>query len=157
MACATKYKLSVCKGLLEYYGDHFINSILTYPTDPSYVCGNYFNYCDSRYTILKEEDYIEEMLRYKPEIIKNDDYVTKLYESHPAPKSTIKVVHITDVHLDLDYEEGTNMYCDYVVCCRKINGYTDSKSKRATKYGGYQCDTPITLLTTMGDYINEKI
>ena len=34
-------------------------------------------------------------------------------------ESTLKLLHLTDVHLDLEYEAGTQSKCDFALCCRK--------------------------------------
>lgn len=66
-------------------------------------------------------------------------------------------MHLSDVHLDLDYVEGANKYCDYLICCRKVNGQAEVPSKRAGKLGSYKCDTPLSLLIAMGDFVNAEI
>lgn len=44
-----------------------------------------------------------------------------------------------------------------MICCREPNGIPDDISQQAGKYGNYRCDTPIDLLTAMGDFINKEI
>ena len=76
LGCSLKFKLSVCKGVIRYFGDHFVKAILTYPSDPSYVCGNYLGVCStSKYEVLREEDFIQQMLSDKPAEIQNDDFI----------------------------------------------------------------------------------
>ena len=33
-------------------------------------------------------------------------------------RQTLKVLHITDVHIDVNYKEGTNAVCNQPLCCR---------------------------------------
>ena len=33
-------------------------------------------------------------------------------------RQTLKVLHITDVHIDVKYQEGTNAVCNQPLCCR---------------------------------------
>ena len=59
-----------------------------------------------------------------------------------SPRKTLKVLHITDVHIDIDYEQGTNAVCNQPLCCRQTsNGVHDSPQ---SYYWGtrYSCDIP---------------
>ena len=45
-----------------------------------YICGYIFPVCDERsYKELSAHDYIDDVLSDKPDIIKNDDFLDKLY------------------------------------------------------------------------------
>lgn len=77
------------------------------------------NYCKNpKYITLNEQDYINNVLETKPAIIKDDNFINKLYADHKKPKKTLKIAHLTDLHLDLEYVEGTSTKCDYITCCR---------------------------------------
>jgi hypothetical protein len=62
------------------------------------------------------------VLAGKPDLIKNNDYVDKLYEKiekeENYQRKTFKIVHITDLHTDFEYFEGTNAMCNEPLCCR---------------------------------------
>jgi len=69
--------------------------------------------------------------------------------SRPSPsgKTPLKVVHISDIHIDLSYESGANYNCTKNICCRPYTsgdapGNTDFP---AGAYGEPTCDTPVTL------------
>ncbi|OBT92828.1 hypothetical protein VE01_09047 [Pseudogymnoascus verrucosus] len=73
--------------------------------------------------------------------------------SRPASsgKTPIKVVHISDIHVDLDYTVGASWNCTKNICCR---GYTPAdepgnNDTPAGEYGNVRCDTPLSLEESM--------
>ena len=58
----------------------------------------------------------------------------------------MKVVHLSDAHIDFDYAEGSLAICGSYVCCRKEWGFPEEKSLQAGPWGGYECDTPVQTL-----------
>jgi hypothetical protein len=73
------------------------------------------------------------MLSDKPEAIKNDDFVDKLYETinndpNKDKRPTFKALHFTDIHVDFKYVSGAQRYCDDLLCCRAVNGFPVNKS-----------------------------
>ncbi|KAJ7721427.1 Metallo-dependent phosphatase [Mycena maculata] len=70
----------------------------------------------------------------------------------PAPKTPsgqrIKVLHLSDVHVDPRYATGSEATCNTGNCCRRNNFNTTSPNATlfpAPRYGAYQCDTPLAL------------
>lgn len=63
---------------------------------------------------IDEEDVVAAIIKNKPDIIKNNDFIDKIYlnELSKPGRSTIKLVHISDPHLDLHYKEGSVANCD---------------------------------------------
>lgn len=52
------------------------------------------------------------------------------------------MAHITDPHVDFDYEIGSQSYCGEPLCCRKSNG-PGTNETAAGKWGTYHsCDLP---------------
>lgn len=69
-----------------------------------------------------------------------------------APK--LKVLHLTDTHLDPLYVEGSNAVCAEPMCCR--SGDKHGKSfKAAGKWGDYRCDVPKCTFVHLLDHISE--
>jgi len=55
---------------------------------------------------------------------------------------TIKVLQLTDIHVDPDYTIGAMVDCENELCCHKKNG-KGPPGKRAGYYGDYgKCDLP---------------
>lgn len=80
------------------------------------------------------------MLADKPDIIKDDDFVNNLYDeikNDSSTRETIRIVHISDPHMDFYYKEGTNWLCNSYMCCREEDGYPTEPNLQAGKWGGY--------------------
>jgi sphingomyelin phosphodiesterase len=79
--------------------------------------------------------------------------VAKPAQSRPAVsgKTSLKVVHISDIHVDLSYTVGANYNCTKNICCRP---YTTSDDVGVTafpagEYGSVYCDSPLSLEESM--------
>ena len=60
-------------------------------------------------------------------------------------KKWYNILHITDIHLDMDYTPHTGGGCRTPYCCRK--GAKNSEPNMSVNYwGSYPCDTPIQTL-----------
>jgi sphingomyelin phosphodiesterase len=73
---------------------------------------------------------------------------------------TIRVVHLSDVHLDSRYMVGSEGNCtDYTMCCRidSVNSASSAPLVPAARYGNYQCDVPADLMLSMFDYMQPFI
>ncbi|EIW79572.1 sphingomyelin phosphodiesterase [Coniophora puteana RWD-64-598 SS2] len=71
----------------------------------------------------------------------------------PPPKQPsgklLKVLHVSDLHLDPRYATGAEANCTDNLCCRKNVNITDSPQTvlfPAPRFGAYLCDTPYSLL-----------
>jgi hypothetical protein len=76
----------------------------------------------------------------------DNNFVNGLYDEIAADtkeRETLKVVHLSDVHIDFDYSESSLWMCGSYVCCRKEWGHPDEPILQAGQWGGYECDTPV--------------
>ncbi|KAI8991188.1 Metallo-dependent phosphatase-like protein [Mycotypha africana] len=82
----------------------------------------------------------------------------------PKPKPTkwrkplssghnMTILQLSDWHIDPEYQEGTETFCDKPICCR--TAYTDfgNVTKSSSKWGEYSCDTSLDLIKSMLNYI----
>lgn len=67
----------------------------------------------------------------------------------------LKVLHISDTHLDPLYVEGSNAYCNEPLCCRANDGMTNISFSAAKKWGEYRCDLPKRTFEHLLDHIAE--
>ncbi|KAH7929501.1 sphingomyelin phosphodiesterase [Leucogyrophana mollusca] len=74
----------------------------------------------------------------------------------PPPKQPsgerLKVLHVSDVHIDPRYATGAEANCSDYMCCRTNVFNVDSPNVTlvpAPRYGSYLCDTPLSLLTSV--------
>jgi hypothetical protein len=98
------------------------------------------------------------MLKDKPEYLQDDNFVNNLYEDllkDKHPRKTLKMLQVTDIHLDLKYRAGASNDCRSAICCRAEYGFPRQKAKQAGPLGDYHCDIPIDTITSMGEYVKE--
>lgn len=83
----------------------------------------------------------------------------------PSKKDPLRVLHISDYHLDLRYVVGSEANCPSqlggTVCCR-VYPYTNvsaSVDEPASLFGNYLCDTPDALATSVfrGTYLKRLL
>ena len=77
----------------------------------------------------------------------------------PSGQTPLKVVHISDIHVDLSYEVGANYNCTKNICCRP---YTSADAPGNTSfpagpYGEHTCDTPASLEQSLYAAINDLV
>jgi len=112
---------------------------------PHDVCANMLNVCDK--TPLPPPSY-----EGPARILSN----LSNFEGEPrwpnwptnGGKLTGTFVHITDLHLQLDYAEGMNTDCGQPICCRKEAG-EGPVGKQANKFGDWNCDLSPALADSM--------
>lgn len=76
----------------------------------------------------------------------------------PNPREILTAIHISDVHIDKDYVEGSLANCDEVLCCRDYAGYPKWPKDIPAPHWGYpKCDIPVYTLQSMLDYIRDNL
>jgi len=109
---------------------------------------------------LNLHEVVNGILQDKPAIIKDDNFINSKYEEiaqSGAARAVLKAVHLTDVHLDLEYKVGMNADCDDFLCCREKHGLPGPGQEAAGEFGGYHCDVPKQTLDAMLDHILDDI
>lgn len=72
-----------------------------------------------------------------------------------SPKS--KVLHITDIHLDLDYTLGNaGKDCGATMCCHVDSGIANGTDQEAGYWGDNECDVPEWTYRDMLMQIRER-
>lgn len=140
-------------------GDIIIPTLTNFLLGPDYLCANVLNMCQQEFVELKQDDYVERVLAHKPDSLKSNDFVQKLYDSikGTTDRKTFKAVHYSDVHVDLKYQAGTNANCNMPLCCRPENGIPSNPSDAAGPWGDYKCDTAPATLTKMFEFVRDEI
>lgn len=66
-------------------------------------------------------------------------------------KTPLKIVHISDIHVDLSYDVGANYNCTNSICCRPFTpaDYPNVTQYPAGPYGNNKCDSPLSLEESM--------
>ncbi|CDW73013.1 ser thr protein phosphatase family protein [Stylonychia lemnae] len=157
----TQFQGSTCKGLVEYFSDVSFDNLFAGALAPDNVCQQLLNSCPKTLYTSKTEGvtkFKNSILADKPASLVNDTFLDDLYTSvNGQTRTTIKILHLTDLHLDLEYTVGAVNECQRVICCRKAYGMAESDSRKAGLFGDYQCNSPKNLIQNMADYINNVI
>lgn len=138
-----------------------VPSLTKFLLSPDYVCSRLLKSChDVDFEVLTHEDYVERVLKDKPEFLEGNDFIDNLYKKikqSSEPRKTIKAVHFSDIHVDFEYTPGTNANCNMPLCCRKENGYPEDPKDAAREWGEYQCDTTPGVLTKLFEFVRDDI
>jgi len=110
--CLEAHLEIMCDGETNWYSTWWgiysrLNSL------PDFYCEETTKECKTDlYQNELPETYIERVLADKPEEIKEDDFVQKLYQSMKGERETFRVLQIADPHIDLDYAVGSQKDCN---------------------------------------------
>lgn len=134
----------VCTGVFDVFGPEVLAVLNVTEKSPKEIC-----------TLLQSEACDEDPNIPYPWTISMSKPRSQLRKSEGHPlqlgKPTLKVLQISDTHLDLDYVEGSNANCDEPLCCRKSSSLkkTNGVVMPAGKWGTYNCDSPKILIDNM--------
>ncbi|XP_065838310.1 sphingomyelin phosphodiesterase-like [Oscarella lobularis] len=70
-----------------------------------------------------------------------------------APK--LRILYLSDVHVDLNYTEELDPNCGEPLCCRPPNKFVGKGG--AGKWGDYSCDCPLATMESLLDFIKNNI
>ncbi|XP_071093407.1 sphingomyelin phosphodiesterase-like [Haliotis cracherodii] len=77
---------------------------------------------------------------------------------HPAPGSPkVRFLQLTDIHIDLMYQEGSNAICHEPLCCRSNDGKPAAGVPGAGRWGDSRsCDSPLILVDNLFQHLASK-
>lgn len=91
----------------------------------------------------------------------NQAKLARLHSDTEKPRDSRKpfrVIHISDTHIDLKYEQGSRAVCDEPLCCRKESHPTNGSDIKAGYWGSRgECDLPIRTLESALKAINASM
>ena len=111
---------------------------------------------------LDLEKVVNNILATKPSYLDGDDYINNMYAemaASGAEREIIRAVHISDVHLDLEYVVGSKAKCVSQLCCRAEFGMAGPDDLAAGEWGsnGGLCDLPEKTFVSMMDYVAQEV
>lgn len=98
---------NVCKGAIKEMTGIILNQFWLHQTDPHMVCPN-LKLCRKEYQKRILQNDIDQIMKGK---------VSKQWET-PTLRKTLKIMHISDVHVDLFYTTGAESKCNEPTCCK---------------------------------------
>ncbi|KAF2878763.1 hypothetical protein ILUMI_27404 [Ignelater luminosus] len=81
--------------------------------------------------------------------------VTEKKRSNLNPINPIKILHLSDIHYDVDYTIGSDAACDEPMCCRP-GSQPDYFQNAAGRWGAYRCDTSWEMFNGALDHITSQ-
>ncbi|CAI2362134.1 unnamed protein product [Moneuplotes crassus] len=157
--CGKSLAYEVCLGAIQEMGSIIVPEVMKFLIGPKYACSRLVGVCKNpHFKTADPQDYIDRVLSDKPDFIKDNDYVNAQYRkiaADPNPRKTVKVLHLSDIHLDFEYKEGTNAHCDEPLCCRERYGPAPTPEAAAGKYGALaDCDIPVITAESAFKFLN---
>ncbi|KAB0799106.1 hypothetical protein PPYR_06986 [Photinus pyralis] len=134
----------VCTGIFDIFGPEVLAVLNVTEKNPKEIC-----------TLLQSEACEEDPSLPPPWTIELSEARNELEEPEGRPlqlgKPTLKILQISDSHLDLEYVEGSNANCDEPLCCRATSTLKKKNGviMPAGRWGAFNCDSPRILVDNM--------
>lgn len=142
---------TVCHDAIYRYFDVIYDNFLSHYLEPEFICTK-AKVCDNHYEALEADEFARNLLKNKP--------AKKDISSKSKDGKTLKVLHLSDMHVDKYYETGVEADCGKPYCCRSVsNPNNGDKIKKESGYWGSlaSCDLPPRTLEAMIKQIAEEI
>ncbi|XP_064094389.1 sphingomyelin phosphodiesterase-like [Macrobrachium nipponense] len=145
----------VCDGMVKLEGDRVLYILNATKYDLETVCGFMLRgHCDKRELdpwslavpggkpfTRRPRAYFDNILIVHSQSIY---FLVSFIQSDFEPAAnTIRILHVTDSHMDLQYDEGSAVNCDYPLCCRQEYGDPQPGDPAAGHWGAEEhCNVP---------------
>lgn len=137
---------AVCAGMIDEYNGVLIEILRHSPLTTEEICGVAFN-------CIRQADI--PALKWNVTLPPPTQQTSSI--KHSVSTSVFTVLHLADLHIDMEYKPGSNANCGRPVCCR--DGTPKSNETGAGFWGDYRtCDIPPWTAENVLNYIvqNEK-
>ncbi|XP_015791561.1 sphingomyelin phosphodiesterase [Tetranychus urticae] len=137
---------TVCKGIINTYKDEFVEVVSQLAFSPTEICGTILgDSCAEVYNPL--HNWTVPLTPLPKPAVPNPPTVPT------SNVPTLKILQISDTHVDLQYLAGGEVNCGEPLCCRKpVSSFRGHKKdhKMAGYWGEYDnCDIPLRTLQAM--------
>ena len=122
----------VCYGLINDYIHEIMWGLYDGYINPTIICHRIDACSQPKLSYGNFTEFADNILHDKPEPV-------PLNRTNEAP---VNFGHISDVHLDLIYKEGSLAECDEPLCCEEKFGNGTTPENTAGYWGHYACDIP---------------
>lgn len=116
-----------CESVVDKYGPIVVENIFTRYVNSYYLCEK-LDLCpaENPKKFINTEEYAARVVKGKP---------NKKKEAIKENGKKIKFLQMTDIHLDLNYKEGSPATCIYPLCCRNYENTKGKTDQLCGKYG----------------------
>jgi sphingomyelin phosphodiesterase len=144
IARPTYFTLEVCRGIIHMYAPTTWPIILSGVVQPDVLC-RLINVCGDDTNELDALRF--DLLRLRDTLAPSHRRIVKRTASPPrAAGKALRILHVSDLHVDTMYITGGNSDCNTPLCCRSMDGANATNA--ASVWGEYSCDlTPTMFLS----------
>ena len=97
--CSFAMDNDVCHGVIQHYGDVVITALIERYMNEKYVCTKLYMCSTEHYIELDADKYAYDLLSDKPKLVE------KKLKLEGKDSENLKVLHVSDIHVDLMYLE----------------------------------------------------
>lgn len=158
----------VCSNVTKLFEDEVVKVLAFGLVTPSQVCGLLSNNtCGFYHSPLNhwEVDINASAILSQQELVAIRDTNINLSRNRAEANSNerdnrdkpFRIIHISDTHVDLKYQEGALVDCEEPLCCRQDSTPKNTSHIRAGQWGSYNCDLPMRTFEAALKYLNKTI
>eukprot|EP00475_Leptophrys_vorax_P022677 TRINITY_DN30897_c0_g1_i1.p1 TRINITY_DN30897_c0_g1~~TRINITY_DN30897_c0_g1_i1.p1 ORF type:complete len:561 (-),score=125.20 TRINITY_DN30897_c0_g1_i1:1206-2888(-) len=137
--------------------------------EDSYVCAQIMNEYKDLVMYLVENELLTAQIGcgvlgfcQKPDFpVHNVSFTTPKPPLQPYPAAAssdrMYVLHLSDIHVDIQYSPGYETNCGEPICCRPSNGPGKTPETSAGVWGDYNCDAPPALYEHALGWVKENL
>ncbi|XP_050400269.1 sphingomyelin phosphodiesterase A [Patella vulgata] len=145
---------SICNGIIDTYGPPLLYVADQLVLDPHTTCKK-MSFCVPKLITNQQSSKFHSFTQDEPQIEIVDPMSPKMTSTKPSerdkPTETLRVLQISDIHVDKFYKPGSPSNCDIFLCCHEdVNG-----TEPAGYYGEYNCDLPWWTVDVLVDSIKQ--
>lgn len=130
---------SVCSGAVSEMTPIIVKSLVAHYLSADFICP-LLSICPQKYQAIDLQALVQQIVASKPQKARDQ----------PTLRKTLKVLHFSDVHIDLLYKAGAIASCNKPVCCREdsVQNPRASEVLYSGKWGNLNtdCDLPVETL-----------
>lgn len=138
MHSLTGYIAATCNGILnQQFAESILPILVNDLMSERVFCTYQMEVCDmDKFAKIDVKEQLFDLLVQKPPKAFSNDFINNLYKEHQPYFNTvgrepIKIVSISDLHIDYEYTVGKSNNCGRPLCCRTDSGEPADPSEAA--------------------------
>lgn len=143
-----------CEGVFERFSEPLFYIVKNSQLNTSEICGVFISHkCMAFYN-----ESVTSNIKYDMAIPSSPNVTDELDINTTANNNTYKLLHLSDIHIDLHYVPGSESHCNEFLCCRNDSQSSDGKLDSKAGYWGdssYSCDAPKSLVESTLHHIEQ--
>lgn len=150
----SKLDPEACVGFVNNYGNIIMENIFSRYVDSYYLCEK-IDLCPIEIPkkFINIENYAKNILKEK------DNIPISQKEKIDENGTKLRMLQVTDIHLDLEYKEGAKVSCLFPICCRDLPTESEKENiKELSGKYGYEgkCDINENLVKSFVDDASKR-